>query len=289
MVSNIKDYKEGLLTKKDKWGDTPAQKVVEKIGELQIDESEKPEQKVTNLKASGVGGLNALVKELDKVVVQKYIEKPLLIKGHKFDLRMFMIVICARPYFVLDGPGYARLSLNQFTVDDFNNKEMADESRITHLTNASVQRKHKQFKELKETSIMSLDGLRDYLIETKQLGSIEEFETKVCGRMREIMKLIFNNTKSKLDCKFGCFELYGFDFMLDDELNPYLLEINCNPALFTDTEVQKDIMPKLVEDVCDLAIGVHANIGETESTVEKIREVIASANLRLDYKEVCTD
>ena len=69
MVSNIKDYKEGLLTQKDKWGDTPAEKVVEKIGELQIDESEKPEQKVTNLKASGVGGLNALVKELDKVVV----------------------------------------------------------------------------------------------------------------------------------------------------------------------------------------------------------------------------
>jgi len=75
--------------------------------------------------------------------------------------------------------------------------------------------------------------------------------------MREIMKLIFNQTKSKLDAKFGCFELYGFDFMLDDQLNPHLLEINCNPALFTDTEVQKAILPNLVEDVCDLVIGVH--------------------------------
>jgi len=111
--------------------------------------------------------LNALVKELDKVVVQKYLENPLLIRGHKFDLRMFMIVLCAKPYFVIDGPGYARLSLNKFTVEDFNNSEMVEESRITHLTNASVQRRHKQYKELKESSIISMDALRDYLIETE--------------------------------------------------------------------------------------------------------------------------
>jgi hypothetical protein len=59
------------------------------------------------------------VKELDKVVVQKYIANPLLIKGCKFDLRMFMLIACSKPYFVLAGPGYARLSLNQFTLEDF--------------------------------------------------------------------------------------------------------------------------------------------------------------------------
>ena len=81
---------------------------------------------------------------------------------------MFMLVASAKPYFVLAGPGYARLSLNEFTMDDFKaSGEMAQESRITHLTNNSIQRKHKNFKELKEDSIMSLDGLRDYLIETQ--------------------------------------------------------------------------------------------------------------------------
>jgi D-alanine-D-alanine ligase-like ATP-grasp enzyme len=88
---------------------------------------------------------------------------------------------------------------------------------------------------MKEGSIMSLNGLRDYLIESKILADGEEFEQKVCVKMNEIMKLVFCQAKNKLDRKFGCFELYGFDFMIDDKLNPHLLEINVNPALFTDT------------------------------------------------------
>ena len=49
------------------------------------------------------------------------------------------------------------------------------------------------------------------------------------------MRLIFLQTKDRLDARFGCFEVFGFDFMLDSELNPILLEININPALFLDT------------------------------------------------------
>ena len=75
--------------------------------------------------------------------------------------------------------------------------------------------------------------------------------------MHDIMALIFNQTKGKLDRKFGCFELYGFDFILDADLRPHLLEINVNPALFLDTEVQKELIPKLVDDICAVSVGIH--------------------------------
>lgn len=48
---------------------------------------------------------------------------------------------------------------------------------------------------------------------------------------------MFLQMKERLDRKFGCFEVFGFDFMLDSELNPYLLEVNINPAMFLDTPV----------------------------------------------------
>ena len=57
------------------------------------------------------------------------------------------------------------------------------------------------------------------------------------GKCEEICALLFNSVKMRLERKFGCFELFGLDFILDEKLNPYLIEINTNPALFTDTPV----------------------------------------------------
>jgi len=106
--------------------------------------------------------------------------------------------------------------------------------------------------------------------------------------MHDVMALIFGQVKSKLDRKFGCFELYGFDFMLDDNLRPYLLEINVNPALFTDTDLQKDLIPKLVDDISAVAVGVH-EAGQTQTTVEKIRNHIKESNLKLKFDEILVD
>ena len=69
------------------------------------------------------------------------------------------------------------------------------------------------------------------------ISSAEEYSEKVDKKINEIMRLMFLQMKERLDRKFGCFEIFGFDFMLDSELNPYLLEVNINPAMFLDTPV----------------------------------------------------
>ena len=63
--------------------------------------------------------LNHLVRELDNIVVQKYIEKPCLINGKKFDIRAYLVVICCKPYFVYAHDGYARISLMDYTTANF--------------------------------------------------------------------------------------------------------------------------------------------------------------------------
>ena len=101
---------------------------------------------------------------------------------------------------------------------------------------------------------------------------MDEFKLRVTDRINEVMRLTFLQTKSALDCKFGCFEVFGYDFMLDDDCNPQLLEININPALFLDTTVQAEIIPKLVKDMVNISLGVHQPHSKS-STQEKIQEV----------------
>ncbi len=205
--------------------------------------------------------MNLLAKELREIVVQKYIENPLLIDGRKFDIRAYMIVVCMKPYLVLYQPGYVRMSLNAYTTENF------AKDKITHLTNNSVQKNHPDYKNLKEKSIISIDNLVENIISMGKLQSKEEYAVKVDKKIQEIMTLIFTVIKDKLDRKFGCFELFGFDFLLDDNLNPYLIEINTNPAIYTDTQVQKDLLPKLVEDIVKMSLAVHP-YGKLEGTEE---------------------
>jgi tubulin--tyrosine ligase len=53
-------------------------------------------------------------------IIQKYIEKPMLIKGRKFDIRMFVLLSCVgeyqKAYFYRDG--YLRTSCREFSIWD---------------------------------------------------------------------------------------------------------------------------------------------------------------------------
>ena len=103
---------------------------------------------------------------------------------------------------------------------------------------------------------MTMEMLRDYCVE-KGMATVEDFKTRVTDKINEVMRLIFLQTKDRLDKKFGCFEVYGFDFMLDGDLSPILLEINVNPAIFLDTTSQSKILPKLVQDIVGMADEIH--------------------------------
>lgn len=115
-----------------------------------------------------------------------------------------------KPYVLLYHSGYVRMSLNPYQTENF------EKDKITHLTNNSVQKNHPDYKNLKEKSIISIDALIQDLIDTGRIQSKDEYRCKVDLKIQEIMKLVFLTIKNKLDKKFGCFELFGFDFLIDD-------------------------------------------------------------------------
>lgn len=49
-----------------------------------------------------------------------------------------------------------------------------------------------------------------------------------------------------------CFELLGFDIIVDRNLKPWLLEVNSSPALSVDCDVDAEVKTALINDIVDV-------------------------------------
>lgn len=60
--------------------------------------------------------------------------------------------------------------------------------------------------------------------------SLPEIEN-IYMKIKKILGYIFTVASRKLERKKGYFELYGCDFIFDENLNPFLMDISSNPSL----------------------------------------------------------
>ena len=51
----------------------------------------------------------------------------------------------------------------------------------------------------------------------------------------------------------NCFQLFGFDILIDDKLNPWLLEVNLSPSLSCDSPLDQKIKGNMLSDLLNLA------------------------------------
>lgn len=69
--------------------------------------------------------------------------------------------------------------------------------------------------------------------------------------------------------KNNCFELLGFDILLDSDLKPWLMEVNLSPSLATDSPLDLKIKSNLFVDTMNL-ISIKKNIHKKE-TIKKMQ------------------
>jgi len=185
-----------------------------------------------------------------KRLIQKYIVDPLLVRGRKFDIRAYMLIASSDPFIVFYQHGYARLACVPYRTDILDTH--------VHLTNQYVQKKHHLYAERKEETVLSFRQLNDYintLKEEKYLVNDWLYNWFVPS-IKDIMKHTFKDVRHKLLPKVGVFELLGFDFMIDSEMKPWLIEVNINPALHTNNSVLLDTIPPIVTETLNIVVEV---------------------------------
>lgn len=118
-----------------------------------------------------------------------------------------------------------------------------------HLTNNAVQIHSEKYGQLESGNQVSYDQFQKYLNEKKIPLS---FRQKTIPRMKEIMGLTFEAAKSQLnlhDRKY-CFEIFGFDFLLDVNCTPWLIEANTNPCLEESSPLLAMLIPRMLGMCC---------------------------------------
>jgi D-alanine-D-alanine ligase-like ATP-grasp enzyme len=51
----------------------------------------------------------------------------------------------------------------------------------------------------------------------------------------------------------GCFEVLGFDIMIDSNLKPWLIEVNHSPSMNTDSSLDLKIKGNMIADLFTMA------------------------------------
>lgn len=67
----------------------------------------------------------------------------------------------------------------------------------------------------------------------------------------------------------NCFELFGFDVLIDQDLQPWLLEVNLTPAMGCDSPLDQKIKANVIADLFSMAGFVHDEARMTEPLVIK--------------------
>jgi tubulin polyglutamylase TTLL9 len=89
-----------------------------------------------------------------------------------------------------------------------------------------------------------LDKLRLYIL--SRFG--EEATEKCFFDIQElIIKTLIATCKVMVNDK-RCFELYGYDIMLDSTLKPWLIEVNGSPSMTANTPIDRNLKNGLLDD-----------------------------------------
>lgn len=161
-----------------------------------------------------------------KWVVQKYIENPLVINRKKFDIRQWVLVSSGQPLTIwIFNKCYLR-----FAVDEYDNSSLGN--LFMHLTNNSISKNSRKFDV--ESSMWSSE---QFIMFLKEQYSQDLWNDKILPSIKNIIKwslmAIGPLTRKK------SFELLGYDFMIDQNMNVWLIEVNSSPTMEYSTVLNK--------------------------------------------------
>lgn len=151
--------------------------------------------------------------------------------------------------------------LARFASVPYSNKVQTLSDRCMHLTNYSINKFSSNY--AKNENVNACEGhkwtLRSLWSHFKERGIDTK---KIWGTFRNlVIKTVIGGEgclnrlfRQNVNSKYNCYELFGFDIILDENLVPWLLEVNISPSLHSDLPLDMHVKGPLIQAVLNTAL-----------------------------------
>lgn len=197
----------------------------------------------------------------ESVIVAQYINNPLLIDGHKCDLRLYVAVTNYDPLLIyLYEEGLVR-----FAAVKYDGRSQYIWNPCMHLCNYSINKFHVDYIKSEDPDAEDVGHKWTLSALLRHLRSMGQDTESLMQRIEDIIiksilataSGIVSGLKQFVKHPETCFELFGFDILIDDTLKPWLLEVNLTPSLGCDSPLDVRLKSALMADLLTL-VGIAA-------------------------------
>ncbi|CAH1792719.1 unnamed protein product [Owenia fusiformis] len=192
----------------------------------------------------------------EQLIISKYLRNPYLVDGFKFDIRLYVAVTSYDPlqiYMYEEG-------LTRFATVKYDKAAKNIRNNCMHLTNYSINKKSNDFVKNDDPDIedygnkWSLGALLRYLRNQGKdtTALMMRIEDVVIKTLLAAELPIATACKMFMPFRGNCFEVYGFDILIDDNLRPWILEVNLSPSLACDSPLDLKIKSHMISELFTL-------------------------------------
>ncbi|XP_074641434.1 tubulin polyglutamylase TTLL5-like isoform X2 [Tubulanus polymorphus] len=192
----------------------------------------------------------------EQLIVSKYVPNPLLVDGFKFDVRLYVAVTSYDPLIIY----LYEEGLTRFATVKYDKGAKNLRNHCMHLTNYSVNKKNHDYVHNDDAEVEDYGNKWSLGALLRYLRSEDKDTTALMMRIEDVLikSILSVEPQVATACKMfmpfrgNCFELYGFDILIDEALRPWILEVNLSPSLACDSPLDLKIKANMMSDLFTL-------------------------------------
>ena len=102
---------------------------------------------------------------------------------------------------------------------------------------------------------MSYKRFQELLMQEQPGCGVDIYRDLIPNMKDKILKSLYSVRKTiDPNKRKYSFELFGYDFILDQDFNTWLIEVNTNPCLEESSQMLKSYLPRMIEDMLKLTV-----------------------------------